>query len=125
MKKLKICLFLFMLVIVHCFSQDNEQTKLFTMIYTPGGNWDYSISFDQQLFFVEHSQHLQKLRKEGKIVVGGRYSDKGFMLLRAKDSLEAGTIIEKDPSVTNQVFNVELFEFKTFYEGWVGNKLKN
>lgn len=109
-----------MLFATCCFGQSVEETKLFAMIYTPGEKWNHEISFDKQSFFAEHSKHIQNLRKTGYIVVGGRYSDKGFMLLRSKDSLEAQAIVQKDPSVTNQIFHVDLFEFRTFYEGYVG-----
>ena len=117
--KLTCCLSLFLLVSIPCLSQNGAETKLFTMIYTPGEKWDQSIPFSQQPFSKEHSMHLQKLRKEGRIVIGGRYSDKGFMLLKAKDSLEADAIIKLDPSVTHQIFDVALFEFSTFYEGCI------
>ncbi len=100
-----------------CQAQEKKLDKTFTMIYTPGKNWNHQVTFDKQHYFVEHSQHLQKLRKNGKIALGGRYSDKGFMLLYAKDSIEAHSIIMEDPSVSNQIFDVELFEFRAFYSG--------
>ncbi len=107
---------------VTCIAQEATESKLFTMIYTPGEKWDHTITFDQQPFFKEHSSHLQKLRKEGRIVIGGRYSDKGFMLLKAKDSIEADAVVKMDPSVTHQIFEVALFEFSTFYKGCVERK---
>ena len=117
------CLLLFLFgVTISCFAQTEKDIKLFTMIYTPGEKWDATIAFDQQPFFKEHSAHLQKLRKEGRIVIGGRYSDKGFMLLKAKDSLEAVAVITMDPSVTHQIFDVALFKFSPFYEGCVERK---
>ena len=118
-------LLIWVLPIIVCLGQTEGETKVFAMIYTPGENWNYEITFDQQPFFIAHSKHIQKLRKEGSIVIGGRYSDKGFMLLRAKDSIKAVTIVEKDPSVTNGIFDVELFEFSTFYSGCLQNKKNN
>lgn len=103
-------------------AQKTAESKLFTMIYTPGEEWDHTITFDQQPFFKEHSMHLQKLRKEGRIIIGGRYSDKGFMILKAKDSLEADAVIKMDPSVSHRIFKVALFEFMPFYEGCVERK---
>ena len=108
-----------------CSGQVKDKTKLFAMIYTPGEKWNHDIAFDQQPFFSEHSKHIQKLRKEGSIVIGGRYSDKGFMLLRAADSSKAAAVVRKDPSVTNNIFTVELFEFNAFYSGCVGEKTKD
>ncbi|MEM9362569.1 MAG: hypothetical protein AAGA43_08040 [Bacteroidota bacterium] len=111
--------------ITFCLGQVKDETKLFAMIYTPGKKWNHDITFSQQPFFSEHSKHIQKLRKEGSIAIGGRYSDKGFMLLRATDSSKAIEIVMKDPSVTNAVFEVELFEFNTFYNGCLENKEGN
>ena len=96
-----------------------KKNKTFTMIYTPGEGWNHQIPFNEQPYFTEHSQHLQKLRKNGKIIVGGRYSDKGFMLLQARDSIAADSIVKMDPTVEHQIFKVELFEFKPFYYGCV------
>ncbi|MEM9076434.1 MAG: YciI family protein [Bacteroidota bacterium] len=122
MKKYSNCLLLCILPVILCFGQTKDETKLFAMIYSPGNEWNHNITFDQQSFFMEHSKHIQNLRKEGKVVVGGRYSDKGFMILRAKDSINAVAIVQQDPSVTNSVFEVEPFEFRPFYSGCVENK---
>ncbi|MCW9037276.1 YciI family protein [Altibacter sp.] len=100
-------------------SQENE--KLFAMIYSKGEEWNDSISTSGQPYFKEHSLHLQKLRKQNKIVVGGRYSDVGFMILQAKDMAEANEITKQDSSVAKGIFKVELFEFSTFYEGCIDN----
>lgn len=116
---------LYFVSITFCLGQAKEETKLFAMIYTPGEKWNHDITFDEQPFFSEHSKHIQKLRKEGSIVIGGRYSDKGFMLLRAVDSSKAAAVVQKDPSVTNDIFKVELFEFNAFYTGCVGEKTKD
>ncbi len=124
MKKYFNCLSIFILFAASSFGQTEDESKLFTMIYTPGEKWNHEITFDKQPFFNEHSAHIQKLRKEGRIVIGGRYSNKGFMLLRAKDSIEANAIVGKDLSVANQIFDVELFEFNPFYEGCVGASLR-
>ncbi|WP_435625348.1 hypothetical protein [Flagellimonas sp.] len=100
-------------------AQENKTNKTFTMIYTPGESWNYQIPFNEQLFFAEHSQHLQKLRKNGLIIVGGRYADKGFMLLQARDSVAADSIVKMDLSVKHHIFDVELFEFRPFYYGCI------
>ena len=96
-----------------------KKNKTFTMIYTPGESWKHQIPFNEQPYFEEHSQHLQKLRKSGKIIVGGRYADKGFMLLQAGDSIAADSIVKMDPAIVHHIFDVELFEFKPFYYGCV------
>ena len=101
------------------YAQENE--KLFAMIYSKGKGWNENIATSEQAYFKAHSLHLQNLRKQGKILVGGRYADLGFMILKAEDAKEAESITKQDSSVVSGTFKVELFEFHTFYTGCVGS----
>ena len=77
------------LLISFCsFSQANK-TETFAILYTTGEAWDTTKQFHEQKFFAEHSAHLGALRKEKRITLGGRYSDTGLILLKAKDEKEA------------------------------------
>ena len=96
-----------------------DDYQLFAMIYTTGENWDTEKQVHEQAYFKEHSAFLSKLRKEEKILIGGRYSDKGFMILKAKDEQEALEIIVTDESVVNKTFNAEIYPFSVFYKGCV------
>jgi len=96
-----------------------ESEKLFAMIYSKGEAWNENISTSEQAYFEEHGMHLQNLRKLNKIVIGGRYSDFGFMLLKASNITEAESITKQDISVENGTFKVELFEFEPFYSGCI------
>ena len=98
-------------------SEQSEQ--YFAMIYTTGENWDTEKQYHEQAYFTEHSAFLSGLRKEGRITLGGRYSDKGFMILKAKDEAEALALIATDESVANKTFNAEIFPFSVFYKGCV------
>lgn len=120
MKKTTLFAFAFLIFGFPSHAQEEDSKKLFALIYTPGENWNHAIAFHEQPYFKEHSKHLQMLRKTGQIVVGGRFSDKGFLLLQAKDSLDARKTVGQDLSVTHRTFHAELFEFVPFYEGWVG-----
>ncbi|WP_452222795.1 YciI family protein [Lacinutrix chionoecetis] len=102
------------------YAQDND--KLFAMIYSKGPEWNEKVSASKQDYFKAHSLHLQNLRKLEKILMGGRYSDLGFMILKAKNMPEAQLITKKDSSVVNGIFKVELFEFKPFYNGCIGEE---
>jgi len=62
------------------------------------------------------------LRKEKKIIIGGRYSDYGFMIPKARNIDEAKSIAQRDSNLINGIFKVELFEFLPFYEGCIGDK---
>jgi len=113
------CLLIIILAVSNiCYSQEDD--KLFAMIYSKGKQWNESISTSEQAYFKEHSMHLQHLRESNKIVIGGKYSDVGFMILKTRDIKEAELITEQDPSVINGTFKVELFEFKPFYKGCIG-----
>ncbi len=120
MKNTALFAFAFLTLSFICQAQKGDSKKLFALIYTPGEQWNHTIAFHEQPYFKEHSTHLQTLRKTGQIVVGGRYSDKGFLLLKAIDSVEAHQIVHRDSSVINKTFKAEIFEFSTFYSGWVG-----
>ena len=95
---------------------EDQSEQYFAMIYTTGENWDHEKQVHEQAYFNEHSAFLSSLRKEGKIVIGGRYSDKGFMLLKAKDEAEALALIATDVSVANKTFYAEIFAFSVFYK---------
>ena len=97
-------------------SQD-EEFQYFAMIYTTGENWDEGRDYHEQAYFKEHTEFLSKLRKEEKILIGGRYSDKGFMILKAKDEADALAILASDESVVNKTFKAEIFPFMVFYKG--------
>lgn len=98
-------------------AQDNFQ--YFALIYTTGENWDTSIAHTDQPYFAEHSAFLAKLRKEGKIEIGARYSDKGLIILKVKDEDEAKALLAQDLSVTHKTFKAELFPFSPFYTGCI------
>ena len=110
----------FIIGVLGCSAQTNDETKLFAMIYTTGENWDHSKEFQEQPYFKAHSRHLSKLRKKGVIPIGGRFEDKGFMLLNVKDRAAAEVIIQMDSSVTHKTFKVELHQFEAFYKGCIG-----
>jgi uncharacterized protein YciI len=110
-------LFLFFSSCLFAQSANNSKDKLFAMIYSTGKNWDKNLKTSEQAFFKEHSEHLQKLRKEAKILIGGKYSDFGFIILKVKDLSEAKNIVEKDLSVKFGTFKAEVHEFIPFYYG--------
>lgn len=113
------------LTIQTAYSQDssddpgNSGDQYFAMIYTTGANWDHEKQYHEQAYFKEHSDFLSGLRKEGRITLGGRYSDKGFMILKAKNEAEALALIATDESVVNKTFHAEIYLFSVFYKGCV------
>lgn len=104
-------------------AQPASNSPWFAMIYRKGANWDNSKEVAKQAYFSAHVQHLSKLEKEGRIPIGGRFSDKGFMLLKAGSMEAAQAVIKQDLSVTNGVFTVELHPFSPFYYGCIGKEV--
>ena len=93
--------------------------KYFIVIFSPGPQWNHEISPRDQPGMKEHSANLQKLRKDGMIAVGARYSDKGMVVIKG-DSLDAvKNLFADDPMVKENVFMMEVYEWKPFYKGSV------
>ena len=79
----------------------------FALQYSPGPNWENDKSiYDQDL--KEHIAYMERLHKEGKLLMGGPFSDStgGLALLKVGSIEEAADIVEKDPAVLNGVFEV-------------------
>lgn len=104
------------------FSQETktkDSAEYFVVLYTIGENWDTTKQANQQLYFKEHSLHLSELRKGKQISIGGRYSDTGMIILKAKNEEEAKTTITKDVAIQNKIFKAEIFPFAPFYKGCI------
>ena len=96
-----------------------EGGRHFIVLYTLGEHWDPARQAHEQVYFKEHSAHLQALRKSKKISLGGRYSDTGMLLLKATDEAEAERLIMNDVAVQNKLFTVKIFPFDEFYKGCI------
>lgn len=97
----------------------DAELPLFAVELTIGPEWDASKPAQEQLHFREHSAHLKRLRDAGSLLVGARYSDKGWLVLAARDEQHARSMIEEDPSIQAKVFKYELHPFAVFYAGAV------
>lgn len=100
------------------FSQDTSDIY-FIVLYTTGDKWDSEKEFHEQLYADEHSKHLSELRKAKKITIGGRYSDTGLIIIRAKDESEAKQLITSDSAIEHGIFKAEIHAFDPFYAGCV------
>jgi len=100
------------------FSQDSAATdeiNYFVVLYTTGENWVQGKEFQEQLYSSDHSKHLGELMKTGKVSIGGRYSDTGLLLIKAKDESIAQKLITSDPSIEHGIFKAEIHPFEPFY----------
>lgn len=108
-------------IILACisFPQEAEKQNMehFIVLYTLGESWDTTKQAHEQLYFKEHSSHLFGLRKEKRILIGGRYSGTGMIIIAAESESVAHDLIMKDKAVENKIFNAEIFLFTPFYKG--------
>ncbi len=122
MKKPFLAVILFITIYVssvHGQTSNVDSLKYFVVLYSLGDSWDTTKQFYEQKYFEDHSNFLSNLRKEKKIEVGGRYSDKGMIILRVKNEAQAQEIMKGDISVKNKLFRYELYELDVFYDGCI------
>jgi len=93
--------------------------KLFAVEVTTGPGWDDSKAPNEQAFFKEHSANLKRLRGEGHIIMGARYSDKGLLIFSALSMDDVRAMMDQDPSMTAGTFVYAVHAFNVFYPGLV------
>jgi len=84
-----------------------------------GPGWDPNKPPQEQAQFREHSAHLRRLRDEGHILLGARYSDKGLLVVAAADAAAVRALFDADPSMKAGTFVYALHPFSVFYGGCV------
>lgn len=95
---------------------------VFALVFRTGPAWDKAKPPHEQAFFADHSKNLRELRAEGRLLLGGRYSDLGLVLVRAASAGEARALADRDPSVKNGTFQAEVHPFYAFMTGCVGTE---
>ncbi len=91
--------------------------KLFAVTFTTGPKWDPAKPPQDQAFFKEHSANLARLRTENISVLGGRYGDKGLLLVRATDAAAVRAQLARDPSLAAGTFVATVEEYLPFQHG--------
>lgn len=91
--------------------------QYFIAIFSRGPAWDEKKPVNEQGGFKEHSANLQRLRAEKKIPIGGRYADKGMVIVEAQNEAEARSLFASDVMLTRNTFALELHQFRPFYKG--------
>lgn len=96
------------------------ESPLFAVEIRTGPKWDSSRKPQEQPHFREHSANLKRLRDEGHLLVGARYSDKGLLVMAAATEAEVRAQMDVDPSIQSQVFAYDIHPFRVFYPGCIG-----
>jgi uncharacterized protein YciI len=94
--------------------------RTFALVFRTGPSWNKAKAPGAQAHFADHSANIRKLREEGRLLVGGRFSDQGLLIVEAKDEAEARTFVDRDPSVRAGTFTAEVHAWSTFAGGCVG-----
>ena len=93
---------------------------LFAVEFRTGPRWDHAKPAHEQAHFREHSANLKKLRDGGHLLLGARYSDKGFLVMTGTSAAAVKELLDADPAVQNQTFAFDLHDFRVFHAGCVG-----
>ena len=91
--------------------------QYFIAIFSKGPAWDETKPANEQTGFKEHSDNLRRLRTEKKVAIGGRYGDKGMVIVEAQNEEEARSLFAADVMVEKKTFVLELNQFRPFYKG--------
>jgi RNA polymerase sigma-70 factor (ECF subfamily) len=91
--------------------------SLFALTFAVGPGWESTKPPGAQAGFREHSQNLARLRREGRILAGGRFGALGLMLVRARDSAEVRGQLAGDSTLTRGVFTATIDVWRTIYDG--------
>ena len=102
----------------------NATGDVYALVFRTGPSWDKAKPPAEQAFFADHSKNLRDLRVEGRLLLGGRFSDQGLVLVRAASVDEARALVDRDPSVKNGTFQAEVHPFRAFMPGCVGSELQ-
>jgi uncharacterized protein YciI len=109
------------------FAQTSDRTpqgptsakQYFIAIFSRGSAWDAKKPANEQVGFKEHSGNLQRLRSEKKISIGGRYGEKGMVIVEAANEADARALFASDVMVLKNTFALELHQFRPFYKGTI------
>lgn len=91
--------------------------KLFAVTFTTGPGWDAARSPNDQKFMREHSANLARMRAAGVAVLGGRYADKGLLLVRGVDEAAVRAELAHDPAIAAGTFRAAVDEYRPFQHG--------
>ena len=86
------------------------------VLHSPGPNWKTGVDFREQPGVMEHVQHYAKLLEQGKLLLGGPFTDAdaGGMMVATADVTreEIETFAAADPAVSAGLL---AYEVRTWY----------
>jgi uncharacterized protein YciI len=97
--------------------QEQQPARLFAVRYRPGSAWNKDKPPGEQTGFSAHSANLQRLRREGALVLGGRFADVGLVVVKAADATAARALFATDPTIAADVFTIQIDPWSTIFAG--------
>jgi uncharacterized protein YciI len=97
--------------------QSPPKPQLFAVRFQPGPGWDKAKPPADQTGFASHSANLQRLRREGTVVLGGRFADFGLVVVTARDLDAARALFAGDETIAAKVFAMQVDPWATIFEG--------
>lgn len=92
-----------------------DDSPLFVVHFETGPGWDPALAPEKQPGFGEHSANLARLRREGSIAFGARYSQFGMIFLKVASADAAREILDQDPGVRAGIFVYRVEPMLVFY----------
>lgn len=89
----------------------------FAVRFQPGAGWDKSKTPNEQAGFSSHSANLQRLRRDGRVLLGGRFADFGLIVITAADAAAARDLFSTDETIAAKVFTIQIDPWSTIFEG--------
>lgn len=85
----------------------------FILNWTRGVKW----TSPDDSAFTEHVEYMNRMNKEGKLVLGGPFEDgSGSITIFKCTEDEMNSIIENDPGFQNNVLRVSVKKMEVFYK---------
>ncbi|MFC2102851.1 YciI family protein [Bacteroidota bacterium] len=84
-------------------------TKTFIILFDPGPNWNENKEIENQDFWDEHVEFVDKLFIEGKVVIAGPiiHYDRIVIIYDAVDESEVRITFKDDPFISNGILHLE------------------
>lgn len=97
----------------------SQSVSTFAVTLTRGPAWLPDRTPNDQPLMRVHSANMRRLRREGHILIGGRYGPFGLVLITAPDSATVAGMFLPDSAVQTGVFDIRIDRWGTFYDGCV------
>ena len=83
--------------------------KTFLLLFDPGPSWDEKKEIEEQKFWVEHVNFVDKLFKKGKVVITGPiiHYERIVIIYEAKNESEIRITFKDDPFIKNGILHLE------------------